>query len=119
MNKNYLGSEIAKLGFGLMRLPMLKDEIDLEQTKKMADLFMQKGFTYFDTAYVYTGGKSEVAMREAVVKRYPRASFQLATKLPVWEVKSRADMDRLFATHLERTGVKYFDFYLLHALDKS
>lgn len=119
MNKNYLGADIAKLGFGLMRLPMLKDEIDLEQTKKMADLFMQKGFTYFDTAYVYTGGKSEVAMREAVVKRYPRASFQLATKLPVWDVKSRADMDRLFATQLERTGVEYFDFYLLHGLDKS
>src|SRR5450756_60833 len=95
MNKNYLGADIAKLGFGLMRLPMLKDEIDLEQTKKMADLFMQKGFTYFDTAYVYTGGKSEVAMRAAVVKRYPRASFPLATKLPVWDVKSRADMDRV------------------------
>ena len=119
MNKDYLGANIAKLGFGLMRLPMIENEIDLEQTRKMADLFLQKGFTYFDTAYVYTGGKSEVAMREAVVERYPRESFQLATKLPVWEVKSRADMDRLFATQLERTGVTYFDFYMLHALDKS
>ena len=119
MNKDYLGADIAKLGFGLMRLPMHKGEVDLEQTKQMADIFMKSGFTYFDTAYVYNGGKSEVAMREAVVKRFPRASFQLATKLPVWEVKSHKDMDRLFATSLERTGADYFDFYMLHALDKS
>ncbi len=119
MNKDYLGADIAKLGFGLMRLPMIKGEVDMEQTKQMADLFLKSGFTYFDTAYVYNGGKSEVAMREAVVKRHPRASFQLATKLPVWEVKSRKDMDKLFATSLERTGAGYFDFYMLHALDKG
>ncbi len=119
MNKNYLGADIAKLGFGLMRLPMNGKDIDMDQTKKMADLFMEKGFTYFDTAYVYIGGHSEVAMREAVVKRYPRESFQLATKLPVWQVKEEGDLEKLFATHLERTGAGYFDFYLLHALDKS
>jgi len=119
MSNNFLGSDIAKLGFGLMRLPMKEKEIDMEQTKDMVDLFMKNGFTYFDTAYVYIGGKSEVAMREAVVKRYPRDSFQLATKLPVWEVKEQADLEKLFATHLERTGAGYIDFYLLHALDKG
>jgi len=119
MSNNFLGSDIAKLGFGLMRLPMKEKEIDMEQTKDMVDLFMKNGFTYFDTAYVYIGGKSEVAMREAVVKRYPRDSFQLATKLPVWEVKEQADLKKMFATHLERTGAGYIDFYLLHALDKG
>ena len=87
MSEKYLGSDIKKLGFGLMRLPMNGEEIDIEQTKKMADLFMEKGFTYFDTAYVYIGGKSEVALKEAVVERYPRDSFQCATKIPIWDLK--------------------------------
>ena len=65
MAEKYLGESIKNLGFGLMRLPMLGDEIDMEQTKRMVDTFMQKGFTYFDTAYVYIGGKSEVALKEA------------------------------------------------------
>ena len=66
----YLGEDIKKLGFGLMRLPMIGDKIDMEQTIKMVDLFMQKGFTYFDTAYVYGDGLSEYAARDALVKRY-------------------------------------------------
>lgn len=119
MNNEYLGKEIPKLGFGLMRLPMLGDDIDLEQTKEMVDYFMEKGFTYFDTAYVYINGKSEVAAREAIVKRYPRESFQLATKLPVWMIKTPEDIQPIFDTQLERTGAGYFDFYLLHALDHS
>lgn len=120
MNKGYLGDTIPKLGFGLMRLPMLGDEIDMEQVKQMVDKFMEKGFTYFDTAYVYIGGKSEVAAREAIVKRYPRESFQLATKLPLWdEVKEEADMQRIFDESMARAGVEYFDFYLLHAMDKG
>lgn len=120
MNNGYLGDTIPKLGFGLMRLPMLGEEIDMEQTKSMVDTFMQKGFTYFDTAYVYIGGKSEVAAREAIVKRYPRESFQLATKLPLWdEVKCEADMQKIFDVSMERAGVDYFDFYLLHAMDKA
>lgn len=117
MGNNYLGKEIPKLGFGLMRLPMQGEEIDMEQTKKMVDCFMEKGFTYFDTAYVYIGGKSEVAAREAIVKRYPRESFQLATKMPVWMVQKYEDMQPLFDVQLERTGAGYFDYYLLHALD--
>ena len=119
MENAYLGSDIKKLGFGLMRLPAAGGEIDLDQVKAMVDRFMEKGFTYFDTAYVYHGGKSEVAAREALVKRYPRDSFQLATKLPVWEVKQPEDLDRLFQIQLDRTGAGYFDFYLLHALDKG
>jgi predicted aldo/keto reductase-like oxidoreductase len=117
MSNDYLGKEISKLGFGLMRLPMIGKDVDLEQTKKMVDCFMEKGFTYFDTAYVYIDGKSETVAREAIVKRYPRETFQLATKLPVWMVHKYEDMQPLFDTQLERTGAGYFDFYLLHALD--
>ena len=111
----YLGEEIKKLGFGLMRLPMIGDKIDMEQTIKMVDLFMQKGFTYFDTAYVYGDGLSEYAARDALVKRYPRESFQLATKLPAWDKNHTADeVKQRFYTSLERTEAGYFDYYLLH-----
>ena len=87
----YLGQEIKKLGFGLMRLPMIGDEVDIEQTKQMVDLFLRKGFTYFDTAYGYLGGKSEKAVKTALVDRYPRQSFQLATKLPAWAGANTAE----------------------------
>jgi hypothetical protein len=117
MDANYLGSSMPKLGFGLMRLPMKDGAIDLEQTKNMVDTFMERGFTYFDTAYVYINGTSEVAAREALVKRYPRESFQLATKLPLWPANNTEEMEKIFATSLERTGVEYFDFYLLHNLN--
>jgi len=116
MLKNFLGENIPKLGFGLMRLPMLAKGIDIDQTKKMVDKFMAAGFTYFDTAYVYIGGKSEVAAREAIVERFPRESFQLATKMPVWMAKEYKDLKPIFDTQLERTGAGYFDYYLLHAL---
>ena len=115
MNK-YLGEDILKLGFGLMRLPTIGETIDLEQTKRMVDAFIEKGGTYFDTAYVYGNGKSENAARDAVVKRYPREAFQLASKLPMWMVNKEADMDRYFNESLERAGVEYFDFYLLHGM---
>ena len=82
---SYLGESIGKLGFGLMRLPMLANgEVDVEQVKQMADLFLSRGYTYFDTAYGYIGGKSEEAVKPVLVDRYPRESFQLATKLPAW-----------------------------------
>lgn len=116
---SYLGEEIQKLGFGLMRLPMNGSEIDLEHTKKMVDHFMANGFTYFDTAYVYIGGKSEVVLKEAVVDRYPRESFQTASKLPFWEVKEASDMERIFQESCDRAGLKYYDFYLLHALGRD
>ena len=114
--ERYLGENVPKLGFGLMRLPMKGKNIDVEQTKEMVDLFMDAGYTYFDTAYGYNGGESERAIKTALVDRYPRESYQLATKLPAWEAKSRADIEQMFATSLERTGAGYFDFYLLHNL---
>ena len=78
----YLGEDIKKLGFGLMRLPMNGNRIDVEQTKKMVDMFLEAGFTYFDTAWAYAG--SEDAIREALVERYPREAYQLATKNAAW-----------------------------------
>lgn len=106
---------IGKLGFGLMRLPKTDGVIDIEQTKQMVDAFMDAGFTYFDTAWAYEG--SEDAARQALVERYPRESFQLATKNAAWlSCESRDDAIAQFETSLERTGAGYFDFYLLHNL---
>ena len=113
----YLGEMIPKLGFGLMRLPMIGEEVDVEQTKEMVDLFLEKGFTYFDTAYGYLNGKSEAAVKTCLVDRYPRDKFQLATKLPAWAgAKNAEEARQMFWTSLERTGAGYFDFYLLHNL---
>lgn len=112
---DYLGKTIPKLGFGLMRLPMLGEEVDIEQTKQMVDKFLEAGFTYFDTAYGYIGGKSEEAIKTALVDRYPRESFQLATKLPAWAGPQTAEEAKeMLQTSLRRTGAGYFDFYLLH-----
>lgn len=106
---------IKKLGFGLMRLPKTSEAIDVEQTKQMVDLFMDAGFTYFDTAWAYAG--SEDAIREALVERYPRESFQLATKAAPWiGCESREDAVAQLETSLKQTGAGYFDFYLLHNL---
>ena len=116
---SYLGENIPKLGFGLMRLPKIGEEIDIEQVKQMVDLFMDAGFTYFDTAYGYGEGASERAAKEALVDRYPRDSFYLATKLPAWTATSLEDAHQMFYTSLERTGAGYFDFYLLHNLGPS
>ena len=113
---SYLGEDIGKLGFGLMRLPMLGEAVDIEQTKQMVDLFLENGFTYFDTAYGYHNGKSETVIKTALVERYPRDRYQLATKLPAWDADSAKEAHNMFWTSLERTGVEYFDYYLLHNL---
>lgn len=114
----YLGEEIKKLGFGLMRLPKNGEVIDLEQTKAMVDRFMEAGFTYFDTAWAYAG--SEDAIRQALVERYPRESFQLATKNAAWiDCKTREEAMAQFDVSLKKTGAGYFDFYLLHNLGES
>ena len=110
-------STMPKLGFGLMRLPEKDGAVDLERVKRMVDAYMQAGMNYFDTAYVYHGGNSEKAVREALAGRYPRDSFMLATKLPAWVLKSPEDRDRVFSEQLERCGVDYFDFYLLHSVE--
>lgn len=115
---SYLGEDIKKLGFGLMRLPQQNDVIDIEQTKQMVDLFIKAGFTYFDTAWAYAG--SEDAIRQALVERYPRQSYQLATKNAAWiNCKTKEDAIDQFETSLKRTGAGYFDFYLLHNLGES
>ena len=113
MDQNFIKS-MPKLGFGLMRLPQNGSEIDIPQTCKMVDLFLSKGFKYFDTAYGYGNGASEIAIGEALVKRYPRNSYYLATKLPAWTAKNTEDAHQMFYTSLQRTGAGYFDFYLLH-----
>lgn len=112
-----LGEGIKKLGFGLMRLPQLEDGsgIDVEQTKQMVDLFMKAGFTYFDTAWAYTG--SEDATRQALVERYPRESYQLATKNAAWiKCSTKEEATAQLDESLEKTQAGYFDFYLLHNL---
>ncbi len=113
--------EAKKLGFGCMRLPLLDTNnvksIDMETLNKMVDLFIEQGFTYFDTAYMYHAYKSETAMREALVKRHKRNSFTLATKLPTMFLKTKEDMERIFNEQLEKCGVDYFDYYLIHNLN--
>lgn len=114
----YLGQEIKKLGFGLMRLPQKDGAIDIEQTKQMVDMFLDAGFTYFDTAWAYGG--SEDAIRQALVERYPRQRFQLATKNAAWiNCKTREEAIAQFDTSLKQTGAGYFDFYLLHNLGEG
>ena len=115
--------EAKKLGFGLMRLP-IKDEndvttIDMEHLNKMVDTFLERGFTYFDTAYVYHMGKSEIALRESLVKRHKRESFTIATKLPLMALKKKEEQETIFNEQLEKCGVDYFDYYLLHNIGVS
>lgn len=116
----YFGKDIPKLGFGLMRLPMLNGKVDIEKVKIMADMFLEKGFKYFDTAYGYINGNSELAVKEVLADRYPRESYILATKLPAWAgAKKKEEAQNMFYTSLERTGTGYFDFYLLHNLGEA
>jgi len=111
--------KMPKLGFGLMRLPENDGVIDIDRVKEMVDLYMNAGLNYFDTAYVYHGGKSEVAIKEALVERYPRDDFRLATKMPIWSVGCKEDLDKIFDEQRTRAGVDYFDLYLLHSVEDS
>lgn len=113
---SYLGQEIPKLGFGFMRIPTKGQDVDMEQLNQMVDIFMEKGFTYFDTAWFYMNGLSEKALRESVVKRYPRESFQIATKLPAWAAADEKGAKQMFWDSMERLGVDYVDYFLLHNL---
>ncbi len=111
---DYFGKETPKLGFGLMRLPKKGERTDIGQVEKMVDLFLEAGFTYFDTAYVY--GSSEQDIKKALVERHPRDAYTLATKLNVSAASDEKDAKEQFYRSLERTGAGYFDYYLLHAL---
>ena len=111
---------MKKLGFGLMRLPLLNPDdpktIDQEAVNRMVDRFLEQGFTYFDTAYAYHQGMSEMIARSALSQRHPRDSFLLADKMPAFLIKGPEDYPRIFAEQLEKCGVEYFDYYLLHNL---
>ena len=114
---------MKKLGFGLMRLPLLDPSVatsvDMEQLKQMVDLFLERGFTYFDTAWMYTGFASENAAKEALVVRHPRDSFTLTTKLHAGFFDSLEDRDKIFNAQLEKTGAGFFDYYLLHDVEAN
>ena len=104
-----LTPEYAELGFGLMRLP------SEGETAKMVDMYLEAGFNYFDTAYVYGG--SEEKLRRALSSRHPRDTFLVADKIPPWTVSDHKGCDRLLNESLKRCGLDYFDFYLVHSLD--
>lgn len=115
---NQFFTEIKKnFGFGCMRLPMLDGNVDIEMTKKMVDEFISRGFNYFDTAHGYLGGKSELALRECLVKRYPRDAYILTNKLSTHFFNKEEEILPLFEEQLQACGVDYFDFYLMHAQD--
>ena len=109
--------EIKKnFGFGMMRLPMIGEDVDIPQTTAMVDAFMAAGFNYFDTARVYIQGKSELALKECLTSRYPRESYVFTNKLSYGAFNSKEDILPLFESQLETCGVEYFDFYLHHCL---
>ena len=115
--------QTKKLGFGLMRLPLNDKtnagDIDVEQMRQMVDTFLAKGFTYFDTAWMYCGFQSEPVTKTVLVDRHPRDSYTLATKLHSGFIDSLEDRDKIFHAQLEKTGVTYFDYYLLHGIEAS
>lgn len=118
---DYFGHDAPKLGFGLMRLPKLEDKsIDIPQVSQMVDEFLDAGLTYFDTAYVYDGGASEEATRAALVERHPRDSFTICTKANAWIGNPTVEQvkDQLRVS-MERLGVDYLDYYLLHAVQDN
>lgn len=114
-----LQSDVSLLGFGCMRFPTLENgDVDYHESKRMVDYAISKGVNYIDTAYPYHGGKSELIVKE-IIKDYKRDEFYLANKLPLWECKDNNDIDRIFHEQLEKCGVDYFDFYLIHAVNKK
>ena len=111
-----------KLGFGLMRMPLLnekdKTSVDKDQVKRMVDLFLERGFTYFDTAWMYHDFKSENVVKEALVDRVPRDKYMLATKLHAGFIETKEDRDRVFYEQMKKTGIRdFFDMYLLHDIE--
>lgn len=109
----------GNFGFGCMRLPMKDEQVDYDEFSRMADELINTGFNYFDTAHGYLNGKSEIAIRECVAKRYDRSQFLLTNKLTTPYFNSQEDIRPFFEQQLEWCGVDYFDFYLMHAQDKN
>ena len=111
---------MKKLGFGMMRLPLtdpkVQGSVDLSRVCAMVDAFLERGYTYFDTAFMYS---SEHVVRRALVERHPRDCFTLADKMPLFHFKpedTARRQEEIFAEQLEKCGVDYFDYYLLHSL---
>ncbi|MBR4656966.1 MAG: aldo/keto reductase [Oscillospiraceae bacterium] len=113
-------TSIPKLGFGLMRLPTLpggsQKDIDFDKVQEMIDLYMSRGFSYFDTAYVYHEGHSEEVVKKCLVPKYPRDSFQVVDKIPLWSIRSYEDYEPILRTQLERTGLECLDVLFLHGI---
>ena len=109
---------MKNLGMGMMRLPLLDENdftsVDYDQVNKMVDAYMDAGFNHFDTAYIYHEGVSEDAFKKCVVERYPRESFKIATKLPLFVITEESQLEPIFADQLKKCGVDYFDYYMLH-----
>lgn len=114
---------MKKLGFGLMRLPLLNKEdpaaVDIEQVKRMVDLFIEKGFTYFDTAWMYCGFNSENVVKEALISRHPRETFTLATKMHAGFFNTKEEREQVFEQQRVKTGAEYFDYYLIHGISAN
>lgn len=117
-NMKKLGIDVSLLGFGCMRFPMKDGQIDEVEAERMLDSAYKHGVNYFDTAYPYHNGQSEPLVGR-ILDQYDRHSYYLATKLPVWEVKSLEDAKRIFEEQLKRLNKDYIDFYLLHALNQD
>ena len=107
---------MKNLGFGMMRLPVITGptDFDYDQLNEMVDAFLEAGYTYFDTSFVYHDGKSEEATRKALVERHPRDSYTVATKFPTFMLIPEEKIEETFRSQLEHLGVDYVDYYLLH-----
>lgn len=110
--------EASLLGFGCMRLPEKDGEINFKEARKMVMHALENGVNYIDTAYPYHGGKSELFVRE-ILKEVKREDYLLADKLPIWACHTKEDVDRIFHEQLEKCGTDYFDFFLIHAVNKD
>ncbi len=112
-----------KLGFGLMRLPLTNPDdggsIDMDLTNQMVDTFLERGFTYFDTAWMYCNFRSENVVKQALVDRHPRDSFTITTKLHAGFIKTKEDREKFFKEQMRKTGVSYFDYYMIHDIGKN
>ena len=107
---------MKNLGFGMMRLPVISGptDFDYEHLNQMVDAFLDAGYTYFDTSFVYHNGESEAATRKALVERHPRDSYTVATKFPTFNLVPEDQIESVFQSQLDHLGVEYVDYYLLH-----
>ena len=119
MENRYFENVKRNFGFGCMRLPMVEGEVDLAETCRMVDAFLENGFNYFDTAHGYLDGKSEVALEKCLTSRYPREAYILTNKLSTHHFTKNEEIRPLFESQLKICGVEYFDFYLMHAQDAT